>query len=335
MEKIYNNKILKDLFTESEFGFIEKIDSDIESSKKILAKSKNDQKLIGKLVKSLNDSIYFKGINNESAEVEKATLESAEETLKLIEYNIAILSSTSDISNSIKQNIVNFLIKTDKNDISQYDYIDEINNFKAKIEEYSAILERANSKIDENIQKISIFFNNPDVQQYITKFSIEYNVSSESNDTTNQCELSNNINSNIFEENNNILIVSEKEKKVYLPYSKQEVLEYMKQYPNQYSSFNDVVTNEFIFSTDLYLKHPLASRFREAYSLMRDREAKTILEALKFAIDIMFHYDLNPTIIAACKTQEQLEHYLKCLEEKDLTSFNDFEIRFNVNPLAV
>ena len=50
-------------------------------------------------------------------------------------------------------------------------------------------------------------------------------------------------------------------------------------------------------------------------------------------MEVMFNYDLNPVIIAACKSQEQLEHYLKCLEEKDLTKFNDFEIKFEVTPL--
>jgi len=68
---------------------------------------------------------------------------------------------------------------------------------------------------------------------------------------------------------------------------------------------------------------------------MRDRETKTILESLKYAIDIMFHYDLNPTIIAACKTQEQLENYLKCLSENNLSAFKDFEIRFEVSPLNI
>ena len=49
---------------------------------------------------------------------------------------------------------------------------------------------------------------------------------------------------------------------------------------------------------------------------------------------MMFRHDLNPTIIAACKTQEQLEHYLSCLERNSLEEFKDFEIRFELNPLS-
>ena len=82
------------------------------------------------------------------------------------------------------------------------------------------------------------------------------------------------------------------------------------------------------------MKHPVVARFREAYSLIRDRESKSVIDAFKFAIDMMFRYDLNPVIIAACKTQDQLEHYLSCLEKNTLDNFTDFNIKFEVNPLA-
>ena len=48
---------------------------------------------------------------------------------------------------------------------------------------------------------------------------------------------------------------------------------------------------------------------------------------------MMFYNKLNPAIIAACKTQEQLSNYIDCLENDKLNDFTDFEIRFEVNPL--
>lgn len=81
------------------------------------------------------------------------------------------------------------------------------------------------------------------------------------------------------------------------------------------------------------MKHPVIARFREAYSLIRDRESKSVIDAFKYAFDIMFKYDLNPAIIAACKTQEQFENYLSCLDRKKLDEFKDFEIKFEINPL--
>lgn len=133
---------------------------------------------------------------------------------------------------------------------------------------------------------------------------------------------------------NNILLVSEKSKKVFLPYTKNELSLYLEQYPDSYSSLEDVVNKEFILSLDYYMKHPVLARFRETYSLIRDRESKSIIDAFRYAVNIMFQYNLNPVIIAACKTQEQLEHYLNCLEKNKLEDFNDFMIKFEVNPLA-
>ena len=85
-------------------------------------------------------------------------------------------------------------------------------------------------------------------------------------------------------------------------------------------------------SLTYFIKHPSIARFREAYSLSRDREAKPIMESIKYAMDLMFKGNLNPAIIAACKTQEQLSNYMNCLEKNDLKHFTDFEIRFEVNP---
>lgn len=95
----------------------------------------------------------------------------------------------------------------------------------------------------------------------------------------------------------------------------------------------DVINKEFILPLDYYIKHSVIARFRESYSLVRDRESKSVIDAFKYALDIMFKYELNPAIIAACKTQEQLEHYLSCLERKKLDEFTDFEIKFEINPL--
>lgn len=134
-------------------------------------------------------------------------------------------------------------------------------------------------------------------------------------------------------QSNPILIVSERLQKVFLPYTKAEILSFLEQYPEEYSSAEDVIEKEFVLSLNYYMHHPVTARFREAYSLIRDREAKSVMEALKYALNIMFRYDLNPTIIAACKSQQQLEHYISCLERNALSDFKDFEIRFEITPL--
>lgn len=134
-------------------------------------------------------------------------------------------------------------------------------------------------------------------------------------------------------QNNNTLIISEKDNKVFLPYTVSEIQSYMEKYPKEYKSLEYVINKEFILPLDYYTKRPSLARFREAYSLIRDREAKSVFDALKYALNIMFKYDLNPAIISACKTEEALNLYIECLENKDLSKFNLFKIEFRLNPL--
>ncbi len=134
-------------------------------------------------------------------------------------------------------------------------------------------------------------------------------------------------------QNNNTLIISEKDNKVFLPYTVSEIQSYMEKYPKEYKSLEYVINKEFILPLDYYTKHPSLARFREAYSLIRDREAKSVFDALKYALNIMFKYDLNPAIISACKTEEALNLYIECLGNKDLSKFNLFKIEFRLNPL--
>lgn len=134
-------------------------------------------------------------------------------------------------------------------------------------------------------------------------------------------------------QSNDTLIISEKDNKVFLPYTVSEIQSYMEKYPKEYKSLEYVINKEFILPLDYYTKHPSLARFREAYSLIRDREAKSVFDALKYALNIMFKYDLNPAIISACKTEEALNLYIECLENKDLSKFNLFKIEFRLNPL--
>lgn len=134
---------------------------------------------------------------------------------------------------------------------------------------------------------------------------------------------------------NPILLVSEQCNKVFLPYTVEEINDYLLQFSDQYSSFEDVINKEYVLPLNYYINHPSLARFREAYSLCRDREGKPVMESITYAKSLMFNKKLNPTIIAACKTQEQLSNYLNCLENNTLTSFNDFEIRYELNPSSI
>ena len=77
------------------------------------------------------------------------------------------------------------------------------------------------------------------------------------------------------------------------------------------------------------------ARFREAFNLIRYKEKGSIFSALDLGLELMFKYNLNPIIIAACRNLDELDIYLDCLDENELSDFKCFEVRFEVNPNLV
>ena len=339
METLYNNTFLNSLFTSDEFNFIKHLDSNNEEFTKILETEKKIRDVIVNLINSLNTSIRQSNISHKNSSKEVTMLSKTQSIFETVNSNISMLQINEEISNNINKEIIDLLIKVeaDANNVSETKFIDEITNLKSKIADFSNVVEDMKKTILQNDSSIQDFINTPDVQNYFRDFSIKCSNIIQEIQKQVPIKISKkvNITSKDIQENNNCLLISETKKKVFLPYSKTEVLEYLDKYPHQYTSFEDVVRQEFIYPTDYYLKHPAVSRFREAYALIRDREALSIFEAFKFAMDMMFNYNLNPAIIAGCKSRNQLENYLECLESQKLKDFKDFEIRFEIAPLKM
>ena len=132
-------------------------------------------------------------------------------------------------------------------------------------------------------------------------------------------------------EDYNILIVSEKDQKAYLPYHNSEVERiYAKSYP-KYNSIKEVIDAFYVVPLKRF-QHPIISRFQETLNLVLHKEKKSIFYALDLAFELMFKAELNPIIIAACRNLEELDIYIDCLEENELFDFRCFEIRFEVYP---
>ena len=332
METTYDSTFLNSLFTSDDFEFIKYLDSDNELFDEMLNKQQSYRNLIVRLINILN--------NDSFREDSKDLLIESQHIFEIINNNISSLQQNREISKSTSKKIMDLLIKieTDGNNINQEKYVDEINTLKNSVSNYMAKSDEIKKAIVSNDSEIHSFFQKGNVQRYLedsSSYSFDNKDKSIKKEQLPKEWDKENVIINDVEENSNVLIVSETTKKVYLPYSKKEVLEYLEKYPNQYSSFKDVVEQEFIYPLDFYLKHTVISRFRETYALIRDREAKSAIEAFKMSMDMMFHYDLNPAVIAACKSQEQLENYLDCLKTKNLNNFKDFEIKFEIAPLSV
>ena len=136
-------------------------------------------------------------------------------------------------------------------------------------------------------------------------------------------------------QDNLVLRVLEKEKRVELPYTRKEILEFMKAYPDDYKTVQDVIKKEFMMNIALFNNHPILARFREAYYLCRNKEMQSIFESFVYAKNLMFRSDISPYIIAAVKSKKQLEEYIECLENNKLDEYKYFKIIFKVNPLSV
>lgn len=135
------------------------------------------------------------------------------------------------------------------------------------------------------------------------------------------------------EDKNKILLISEKTNKIYLPYRINELQNYMKYYPNAYKSLADVVEQEFILDLDTFVKHPSKARYSETYNLIRNRSGKSILKAISYALKLKNKGNLDPAVIAACKSEYELHCYLYCLEQNKFDSFKFFNIIYDVNLL--
>lgn len=326
---VTNKNYLSNLFTEKDFNFINSFDREISKINSQIEKQEKTRDKIVQFINSLASVLELNDSQTDTLALYNLT-DKVTKIFELINMNIQLLSDLVKHLNSLDSEIVTLLLDVENANHSEEYYQTSVNEVKSKIDNYSLLLDETNEKLEANNLKIESFLSDSNTQRYLNDFNISLNDLSHNVSTEQTPKVSD---YKISEKDNNVLIISEKDNKVFLPYRVEEINDYLEQFPNQYTSFENVVTKEFILPLDYYISHPVLSRFREAYSLCRDREAKPILESLKYGMDLMFNRNLNPAIIAACKTQDQLTNYLNCLEKNDLQSFTDFEIKFEINPL--
>jgi len=129
----------------------------------------------------------------------------------------------------------------------------------------------------------------------------------------------------------NTLIVSEKNSTVILPYTVKELDEKLHGDPDKYENIEDVIEQDYTVPLQYY-KNSSIARFKEAFKLVRNRNNGSLKHALDLAFELVFCYNLHPAIISACKTVDDLDVYLSCLEYDELEDFKIFKIIFDVLP---
>jgi len=133
----------------------------------------------------------------------------------------------------------------------------------------------------------------------------------------------------------NVLIISEKDQIAYLPYKLEEVEEFLNSKENKkpkYSSIQEIIENKYTVHLSSF-KFPTISRFREVFNLVR--KEKGLLEAFEAAVELMTNFNLNPIIVRACRSVQELNIFVDCLEESETEKFPCFEIEYKIAPVVV
>ncbi len=281
---------------------------------------KND---IQELSKEFSDNTTFEKTveeisNDVVADNIEETTPPAIENEESIEENT---SSTIEIEESIEENT------SDEETENLEENINEVEEEIVKETNDETITEATEEKGDFE----DLFDNNEEnfeanIVDNVVDSLVEDEISQEEDDD--EVEYKHNI------KDNHILLISEDDRKVFLPYTAEEIEEYLRNYPDKYSDEYDVIRNVFILPLGYFNNFFYATRFREAYALYKDREGYPSIPAIASAFKIMSIKNLHPAIIAACKNEKILKDYLHHLEIGDLENFTYFEINYRMNPLV-
>lgn len=254
-----------------------------------------------------------------NSKINKSSLDNAIVNLNRLKQNIVLLNNLLDVLENLKSTM-SFL--TDS-------------GLETYIKDY-------NSLYSTNITTIFTYTNK--IQEFIRDISLEImGIEKKNTDSiiVDSINNSNYIYSNVTNTDspcnllvNNTLVISEVRKQVILPYNLENVTTYFNNNLDKYSSVEEVVRQNYVYPISRFKPFAI-SRFKEAYKLMRKREHSSRMNALSLAFELLTNYNLHPAIIASCKTIDDLDIYLACLEDNRLDNFSKFGIKYEIPPAKI
>ena len=284
---------------------------------------------------------------------------------KLIELEKISLTSTLEIQKNLNKQILMF-IKNFMSDVTfSYDinpndrafyYLNESTNALTKSNSNITILKNLLSSLDKIYNNIE---NSEDqINTYNQTFQDNINSIYESTEiienfvhritTIDLSDLAKNLTTPSEEKQSNIidndilsnfyleksLIISEFQQKVFLPFTINEIKELLLSNSSEYKTIQSVIDHLYTRPLDDY-KFPALARFKEAYKLITEKEKSSKLKAIGLGIELFFNYNLHPAIITACKSLNELDIYLACLEDNTLDDFRFFDVKYEITPVVV
>jgi hypothetical protein len=128
---------------------------------------------------------------------------------------------------------------------------------------------------------------------------------------------------------NSNLIISEILGKVILPYRGEEIQAILDDSGNGYTEAYKVIEDKFTRPLSDY-KFQSTARYKETAKLAKDVEHFNSLDAFAISTEMMTKRYLHPAIITACRSLDELDVYLDCLEKGDVNDFKIFNIKYEL-----
>lgn len=322
-----NTKDLRMFFSEENLIFLKNMNEELSKIEMLLEKNQNKEEKYSLFLTALTTKDF--------SNTNKEYFLDVKNIYNILEKNTALLKNLKSTLSTLSTKLL-ALVLSDSSSTTP-ELVNEINN---NLNHYIELLDEMKTDFIQNNLSVNTFTSYHSTRLLLTTFDMDLGENLDEsinlispNSTTSQINTS--YSDMVGTNENKVLIISEKENKVYLPYKKTELKAYLSQYPTSYYSYKNVIEKEFILPLNYFMNNPSMARFRETYSLYRDREATSVVEALKKALSLAFKSELNPAVIAACKTKKQLNNFILCLDENKLNDFSDFEIIYDVKPQKI
>ena len=320
-----------------------------EEEKKFLEnrkKSQNNYKNI--ILQYINNFIDFNSVDIDSTSSVLKFLENLKDCLEFCTTNVSNL-------NIIIFNLDKVVLAMQNNDndlekiINNYNklYLDlntTIMENTLKIEQcILSIAEKSELKFSKTVVETNSVENKVDIQENNNSTICETEKSDFSNSNTKKHKKSKKVKTTDIKQTfsdkpreykENTLIISETDKKVFLPYYITDLNEILKDNPQKYSSIDEVIDKKYTLPIS-HFKNPFVSRFKEAFKLMRNKERSSVIDAFELGTELMFESNLYPAIISACKNLDELDIYLDYLDSGETDKFKCFNIEFELPPALV
>ena len=258
-----------------------------------------------------------------SNSLDKNKLEIFYDTVSLLKQSFENINAIQELASKLEENLDSTISLVDKSIDNNYDEIKanlvEYNKQQDELSHKVLSFETANTSIINSTIMFSLIISNKKAKKKIIPIVKKENTK---------------IDVELEPHDNNILIISEKDQKAYLPFFYSEVKKIYKTSGNQYLTIQNVVDDLYVLPLTQF-KNSSMSRFRETFHLVHKKEKGSVSKALDLALELMFKHNLNPIVIAACRNLNELNIYLDCLENNELHDFSCFEIKFEVMPQIV